>query len=58
VSDPEAVMAAADRFEAAQAELAALSFDALTAPQALASRISWRPCHAGRPRLITGSRIG
>ena len=36
VSDPEAVLAAVDRFDAAQAELAALSFDALSAPQALA----------------------
>jgi hypothetical protein len=35
VSAPEAVMAAVERFDAAQAELAALSFDALTGPQAL-----------------------
>src|ERR1700748_3295805 len=35
-SDPAAVFAAVDRFDAAQAELAALSFDALDAPQALA----------------------
>jgi hypothetical protein len=36
VPDPAAVMAAVDRFDAAQAELAALSFDALSGPQALA----------------------
>jgi Domain of unknown function (DUF222) len=36
VSDREAITAALDRFEAAQAELAALSFDALTAPETLA----------------------
>jgi hypothetical protein len=35
VSDREAITAALDRFEAAQAEVAALSFDALTAPEAL-----------------------
>jgi hypothetical protein len=35
VSDREAVTAALDRFEAAQAEVAALSFDALTAPEVL-----------------------
>jgi hypothetical protein len=35
VSDPEAIIAAVDRFEAAQAELAALSFNALSTPQAL-----------------------
>jgi hypothetical protein len=36
VSDREAITAALDGFEAAQAEVAALSFDALTAPEALA----------------------
>jgi hypothetical protein len=35
VSDPAAIIAAVDLFEAAQADLAALSFDALTAAQAL-----------------------
>jgi hypothetical protein len=35
-SDPAAVVAAVDRFDAAQAALAALSFEALDAPQALA----------------------
>ncbi len=35
-SDPAAVIAAVDRYAAAQAELAALSFDALSGPQALA----------------------
>ncbi len=34
-ADPEAIIAAVDRFEAARADLAALSFDALTAAQAL-----------------------
>ena len=34
-ADPEAIVAAVDRFEAARADLAALSFDALTAAQAL-----------------------
>ena len=34
-SSPEAITVALDRFEAAQAEVAALSFDVLTAPQAL-----------------------
>jgi hypothetical protein len=36
VSDPAAIVAAVDRFDAAQAELAALSFDALSGAQALA----------------------
>jgi hypothetical protein len=36
VWDPAAVMAAVDRFDAAQAELAAASFDALSGAQALA----------------------
>ena len=35
VSDREAITAVLDRFEAAQAELASLSFDALTAPEVL-----------------------
>jgi len=35
VSDREAITAALDRFEAAQPEVAALSLDALTAPEAL-----------------------
>ena len=35
VPSPAAIMAAVDRFDAAQAELAALSFDALSGPQAL-----------------------
>ena len=34
-SDREAITAALDRFDAAQAEVAALSFDALTAPEVL-----------------------
>ena len=34
-SDPEAITAVLDRFDAVQAEVASLSFDALTAPQAL-----------------------
>jgi hypothetical protein len=34
-SDREAITAVLDRYEAAQAELAALSFDALTAPEVL-----------------------
>src|SRR5689334_6175660 len=36
VSDPAAIAATVDRFDAAQAELAALSFDALSGAQALA----------------------
>ena len=35
VSDREAITAVLDRFEAAQAEVASLSFDALSAPEAL-----------------------
>jgi hypothetical protein len=35
VSDREAITAVLDRFEAAQAEVAALAFDALTAPEVL-----------------------
>jgi hypothetical protein len=35
VSDREAITAALDRFEAAQAEVAALQFDVLTAPEVL-----------------------
>ena len=35
VSDREAITAVLDRFDAAQAELAALSFDVLTAPEVL-----------------------
>ncbi len=35
VSDREAITATLDRFEAAQAEVAALGFDALTAPEVL-----------------------
>ena len=35
VPDREAITAALDRFDAAQAELAALSFDALTGPEVL-----------------------
>jgi hypothetical protein len=35
VSDREAISAVLDRFEAAQAEVAALSFDVLTGPEAL-----------------------
>ena len=34
-SDPEAITAVLDRFDAVQAEVASLSFDALTAPRAL-----------------------
>ena len=34
-SDPEAITAVLDRFDAVQAEVASLPFDALTAPQAL-----------------------
>jgi hypothetical protein len=37
-ADREAITAALDRFEAAQAEVAALSFDALTAPEALTAK--------------------
>ena len=36
VSDREAITAVLDRFEAAQTELASLSFDSLTAPEVLA----------------------
>jgi hypothetical protein len=35
VSDREAITATLDRFEAAQAEVAALSFDVLTGPEVL-----------------------
>ncbi len=35
LSDPEGITAVLDRFDAVQAEVASLSFDALTAPQAL-----------------------
>jgi len=35
IPDREAITATLDRFEAAQAELAALSFDALTGPEVL-----------------------
>jgi hypothetical protein len=34
-SDPEAITAVLDRYDAVQAEVASLSFDALSAPQAL-----------------------
>ena len=35
IPDREAITATLDRFEAAQAEVAALSFDALTGPEVL-----------------------
>ena len=53
-SDPEAITAVLDRFDAAQAELAALSFDALTGPEVLTVRIGWRPLSAARAPWITG----
>jgi len=45
---------ALDRFEAAQAEVAALSFDVLTAPQALSVKDRLETSHAAKPPLITG----
>jgi hypothetical protein len=49
--------AALDRFDAVQAEVASLSFDALTPPQALTVKDRSRWCRAGRPPCITGSPI-
>jgi hypothetical protein len=54
VSDREAITAALDRFEAAQAEVAALSFDALTAPEVLNVKDRLETVVGGRPRSITG----
>ncbi|HVQ52336.1 MAG TPA: DUF222 domain-containing protein [Mycobacterium sp.] len=55
VSDREAITAALGRFDAAQAELAALSFDALSAPEVLA--VKDRLETAGRRQAAVDHRL-
>jgi hypothetical protein len=54
VSDREAITAALDRFDAAQAEVAALSFDALTAPEVLNVKDRLETVYRRQSQSITG----
>jgi hypothetical protein len=51
-SDREAITATVDRWEAVQAEMAELSFAALTSTEVLAIKVGWKPDIAVRP--LTG----
>jgi hypothetical protein len=54
IPDRDAITAVLDRFDAAQAEVAALSFDALTGPEVLSVKDRLETVNRRQPPSITG----